>query len=229
MQNDSNVEITQAEIPEYLRCEMAQSRQTEIDELSQEITRLKYLVGEKIGHPSVRDLLDAEVQRQLEVQKQSGNKEILTDEDIENLIKGVLKDHDENPDKYWINIYKQVDDLKKKLEELSNPTLQSHCMIGQTWFMKGTQVSALIKYAEESYKTEVIAQNSKIKFDTDDNEVWWAHDVPFFGTVQMNWCELDADWDIYLDGCWQGPFNSKSECIKHLEECIQEKREEQSA
>ncbi|MBJ8421890.1 hypothetical protein I6M74_08250 [Acinetobacter bereziniae] len=107
-----------------------QSRQAEVDELSQENTRLKYLVGEKIGHPSARDLLDAEVQRQLEEQKQSENKEFLTDEDIENLIKGVLKDHDENPNKYWINIYKQVDDLQivindkdKRIKELEKKLL----------------------------------------------------------------------------------------------------------
>ena len=35
-----------------------------------------------------------------------------------------------------------------------------------------------------------------------------------------------VEWDICLNGCWQGPFNSKSECIKHLEECIAEQREE---
>ncbi|ENV91127.1 hypothetical protein F938_03626 [Acinetobacter bereziniae LMG 1003 = CIP 70.12] len=107
-----------------------------------------------------------------------------------------------------------------------NLNLKSDCMIGHTWFMKGSPVSALIKHAEEIYKAEVIAQNSKIKFGTDDNEVWWAHDVPYFGEVQMNWIKEDQEWDIYLDGCWQGPFNSKSECIQHLEECIQEKREE---
>lgn len=57
--------------------------------------------------------------------------------------------------------------------------LENDCMIGQFWFMKGTPVSALIKHAEEIYKAEVIAQNSKIDFGTDDNELWWAHDVPF--------------------------------------------------
>lgn len=104
--------------------------------------------------------------------------------------------------------------------------LKNHCLIGQTWFMKGTPVSALIGFAEKIYKSEVVAQNSKIKFGTDDNEVWLAHDVPYFGEVQMNWIKEDQEWDIYLDKCWQGPFNSKSECIQHLEECIQEKREE---
>lgn len=107
--------------------------------------------------------------------------------------------------------------------------LENDCMIGQVWFMKGTLVSALIKHAEAIYKAEVIAQNSKIDFGADDNERWWAHDVPFFGTVQMNWIADDSEWDIYFNQCWQGPFNSKSECIKHLEECIQEKREEQKA
>lgn len=102
--------------------------------------------------------------------------------------------------------------------------LENDCMIGQTWFMKGTPVSALIKYAEEIYKAEVIAQNSKIKFGTDDNENWFAHDVPFFGTVQI--LNEFNEWDIHFGDCWQGPFNSKSECIKHLEECIQEKKEE---
>ena len=64
--------------------------------------------------------------------------------------------------------------------------LESDCMINQTWFMKGTLASALIKHAENAYKNEVIAQNSKIKFGTDDNEHWFAHDVPFFGRVQID-------------------------------------------
>lgn len=104
--------------------------------------------------------------------------------------------------------------------------LENDCMIGNTWFIKDTPVSALIKFAENIYKAEAVAQNSKIEFGTDDNEVWWAHDVPYFGEVQMNWIKEDQEWDIYLDGCWQGPFNSKSECIQHLEECIQEQEEE---
>lgn len=103
--------------------------------------------------------------------------------------------------------------------------LKNNCMIGQTWFMKGTPVSALIKFAEKIYKSEAIAQNSKIKFGTDDNENWFAHDVPFFGTVQI--LKEFNEWDIHFGDCWQGPFNSKSECIQHLEECIQEKREEE--
>lgn len=105
--------------------------------------------------------------------------------------------------------------------------LQNDCMIGQTWFMKGTPVANLIKHAEKVYQAEAIAQNSKIKFGTDDNENWFAHDVPYFGTVQI--LKDFSEWDIHFSDCWQGPFNSKSECIKHLEECIQEKREEQSA
>ncbi|WP_314338386.1 hypothetical protein [Acinetobacter guillouiae] len=116
--------------------------------------------------------------------------------------------------------------LKKFQNQVDSLKLQNDCMIGQTWFMKGTPVSALIEFAENIYKSEAIAQNSKIKFGTDDNEVWWAHEVPFFGEVQMNWIKEDQEWDIYLDGCWQGPFNSKSECIQHLEACIQEKSEE---
>ena len=106
--------------------------------------------------------------------------------------------------------------------------LENDCMIGQVWFMKGTPVSALIKNAEKAYKAEVVAQNSKIEFGTDDNETWWAHDVPFYGTVQMNWIKEDQEWDIFFNECWQGPFQSKSRCIQHLEECIQEQREEQA-
>lgn len=82
--------------------------------------------------------------------------------------------------------------------------------------------------ALKDYKAEVVAQNSKIEFGTDDNETWWAHDVPFYGTVQMNWIKEDQEWNIFFNECWQGPFQSKSRCIQHLEECIQEQREEQA-
>lgn len=107
-------------------------------------------------------------------------------------------------------------------------TLESDCMINQVWFMKGTPVANLIKHAEEVYKTEVIAQNSKIKFGIDDNKHWFAHDVPFFGRVQIDRIEEHGlvEWDIFFNECWQGPFNSKEECIKHLEECIAEQRAE---
>lgn len=112
--------------------------------------------------------------------------------------------------------------------ETYSQTLKNDCMIGQTWFMKGSPVAALIKHAEEVYKAEAIAQNSKIEFGTDDNEHWFAHDVPFYGTVQIDRIEEHGlvEWDIHFNDCWQGPFNSKSACIKHLEECIQEEREQ---
>ncbi|TCB49862.1 hypothetical protein E0H80_10640 [Acinetobacter sp. ANC 4779] len=108
--------------------------------------------------------------------------------------------------------------------------LENDCMIDQTWFMKGTPVANLIKHAEGIYQTEVAAQNSKIKFGTDDNEHWFAHDVPFFGRVQIDRIEEHGlvEWDIYFNECWQGPFNSKAKCIQHLEECIQEKVEEKA-
>lgn len=107
-------------------------------------------------------------------------------------------------------------------------TLKNDCMIGQTWFMKGSPVAALIKHAEKVYKAEAVAQNSKIEFGTDDNEHWFAHDVPFYGTVQIDRIEEHrfVEWDIHFNDCWQGPFDSKSACIKHLEDCIQEEREE---
>ena len=106
--------------------------------------------------------------------------------------------------------------------------LENDCMIGQTWFMKGSPVAALIKHAEEVYKAEAVAQNSKIEFGTDDNEHLFAHDVPFYGTVQIDRIEEHGliEWDIHFNECWQGPFDSKSACIKHLEECIKEEREE---
>lgn len=115
-----------------------------------------------------------------------------------------------------------------KAQAVPEQVLKNHCMVGQTWFMEGTPVSALIKHAESVYKAEVIAQNSKIEFGTDDNEHWFAHDVPFYGTVQIDRIEEHGlvEWDIYFNGCWQGTFGSKSECIKHLEGCIAEEHEE---
>ncbi len=115
-----------------------------------------------------------------------------------------------------------------KAQAVPEQVLKNHCMVGQTWFMEGTPVSALIRHAESVYKAEVIAQNSKIEFGTDDNEHWFAHDVPFYGTVQIDRIEEHGlvEWDIHFNGCWQGPFGSKSECIKHLEGCIAEEHEE---
>lgn len=108
--------------------------------------------------------------------------------------------------------------------------LENDCMIDQTWFMKGSPVAALIKHAEDNYKATAVAQNSKIKFGTDDNEHWFAHDVPFFGRVQIDRIEEHGlvEWDIFFNECWQGPFNTKERAIQHLEECIAEKHEEMS-
>ncbi|MDN4021534.1 hypothetical protein QX205_15770 [Acinetobacter pittii] len=118
--------------------------------------------------------------------------------------------------------------LKAYQEQIENLKLQNDCMIDQTWFMKGTPVANLIKHAENVYKAEVAAQNSKIEFGTDDNEHWFAHEVPFFGKVQISKFNENGliEWDIHFNECWQGPFESKSRCIQHLEECIAEKREE---
>lgn len=120
--------------------------------------------------------------------------------------------------------------LKAYQDQIENLKLQNDCMIDQTWFMKGTPVANLIKHAEGVYQAEVAAQNSKIKFGTDDNQQWFAHDVPFFGTVQIDRIEEHGlvEWDIHFNECWQGPFNSKQRCIQHLEECIAEKHQEQS-
>ncbi len=119
----------------------------------------------------------------------------------------------------WIN-------RAKKQHE--SQLLENDCMIDQTWFMKGTSIANLIKHAENVYKAEVAAQNSKIEFGTDDNEHWFAHEVPFFGKVQISKFNENGliEWDIHFSECWQGPFESKSRCIQHLEECIAEKREE---
>lgn len=126
----------------------------------------------------------------------------------------------------WAMWKKAINYSRKQAQAAPEQTLKSDCMINKLWFMKGTPVANLIKHAEEVYKAEVIAQNSKIKFGTDDNEIWWAHDVPYYGEVQMNWIKEDQEWDIFFNGCWQGPFNTKEECIKHLEECIAEQRAE---
>ncbi len=115
----------------------------------------------------------------------------------------------------------------KEAQAAPEQVLENNCMIGQAWFMRGTPVSALIKHAEKAYQAEVVAQNSKLEFGTDDNKHWFAHDVPFYGAVQIDLIEEHGlvEWDIHFNGCWQGPFDSKSECIKHLEECIAEERE----
>ncbi|MGS9896573.1 hypothetical protein [Acinetobacter baumannii] len=119
---------------------------------------------------------------------------------------------------------------KALIEALTNPKLANDCMINQVWFMKGSPVSELIKHAEGVYKAEAVAQNSKIEFGTDDNEIWWAHDVPFFGRVQLQrFVEHGiVEWDIHFNECWQGPFESKARAILHLQECIAEKLEEQT-
>ncbi|GEM_PF-2452596 len=112
------------------------------------------------------------------------------------------------------------------------PTLlENDCMIDQVWFMKGTPVINLIKHAEGVYQAEVATQNSKIEFGTDDNKIWWAHDVPFYGRVQLERFEEHGmtEWDIHFNECWQGPFDSKAKAIEHLETCIAEQRQEQGA
>ena len=123
---------------------------------------------------------------------------------------------------------RQLWDFWQTAQVVPEQVLKNDCMIGQTWFMKGSPVAALIKHAEEVYKAEAVAQNSKIEFGTDDNEHWFAHDVPFYGTVQIDRIEEHGlvEWDIHFNECWQGPFDSKSACIKHLEECIKEEHEE---
>lgn len=111
------------------------------------------------------------------------------------------------------------------------PLLENNCMIGQTLFMQGTQLTALVEFAESSYFAEAVAQNSTIEFGTDDNQHWFAHDVPFFGRVQITKFEEGGltEWDIHFNECWQGPFDSKAECIKRLEDCIAEQYLEQEA
>ena len=123
--------------------------------------------------------------------------------------------------------------LKDKLQALygAEPqTLKNDCMIDQTWFLKGSPVEALIKYAEDTYKAMTVAQNSAITFGTDDNVIWWAHDVPFSGRVQLEKFVEGGlvEWDIFFNECWQGPFNTKERAIQHLEECIAEQRSEMS-
>lgn len=101
-------------------------------------------------------------------------------------------------------VYQFAEALAKKSQE--SAVLEHDCMIGYTW----------------------VSKKSKIQFRTDDNEHWWAHDVPYYGTVQLSKTIEHGitEWDMPLDGCWQGPFSSIEKAIVHLEECIKEKREE---
>ena len=91
-----------------------------------------------------------------------------------------------------------------KAQAVPEQVLENDCMIDQTWFIKGSPVSVLIKHAENVYKAEAVAQNSRIEFGTDDNEHWFAHDVPFYGRAQIDRIEEHGlvEWDICLNGCW---------------------------
>lgn len=93
---------------------------------------------------------------------------------------------------------------------------------------KGSPVDALIKYAEGIYKAGSCCPEFKSEFGTDDNRIWWAHDVPFYGTVQLDRIEEHGlvEWDIYFNECWQSPFNTKNKAIQHLEECIREEQQQ---
>ncbi len=71
--------------------------------------------------------------------------------------------------------------------------------------------------------------NEKLDFYTDPTtQLCWAHDVPFYGTVQLDRIEEHGlvEWDIYFNECWQGPFNTKNKAIQHLEECIREEQQQ---
>lgn len=108
----------------------------------------------------------------------------------------------------------------------NSAVLQSDCMINQEWYMVGTPVKNLIDAAAAEYQAEVAAQNSKIEFATDDNVIWYAHDVPYFGSVQINKIIEHGfvEWSIYFNGCWSD-FSTKQQCIQYLEECVAECRE----
>lgn len=62
--------------------------------------------------------------------------------------------------------------------------------------------------------------------DTDQ----WCCETKEFGCVILQ-CIDDGDgdefeeWDICINDCWQGPFDSRHECIEHLKVCIKEKEE----
>lgn len=164
---------------------------------------------------------------------------IFEQEYIKNAPEWAIEKEKDGTYKYHATIaaYKLYEALQSKIDHfeellknqnLENFKLENDCMIGQTWFMKGTPVSNLIKHAEKVYKSEAISQNSKIEFGTDDHQHWFAHDVPFFGRVQIDKIEEHGleEWDIYFGDCWQGPFSSKAQCIEHLEICIEEKCQE---
>ena len=59
----------------------------------------------------------------------------------------------------------------------------------------------------------------------------WITETEEFGTVTLQ-CVDDGDgdefeeWDICIDGCWQGPFSTEYDCIQHLKACVKEARGE---
>lgn len=46
--------------------------------------------------------------------------------------------------------------------------------------------------------------------------------------VEEGWGDEFEEWDICINDCWQGPFDSRYDCIQHLKVCIKEHEEEQS-
>lgn len=102
--------------------------------------------------------------------------------------------------------------------------LENDCLIGHTLFAKGTPKKDLIKYAENAHKARIVESNSKIKFEGKSPE-WCAHNVPFFGRVQLERVDEDegfSEWVIFLGGHWQGPFSTRADAIEYLEERIKE-------
>lgn len=111
------VDLADTKCVEYNKMfEVWTKRQSEVDDQAAEIKRLEYMLGNKGEHPHLKSYLEAEVHRRHEEKKTSPGYKPMSKEDIEQLIKEVVDDCEQNPDKYQRNLYQQVDDLQKRLD-----------------------------------------------------------------------------------------------------------------
>ncbi|WP_354734531.1 hypothetical protein [Acinetobacter nosocomialis] len=111
-----------------------QVQQSKLNEQAAEIKRLEYMLGDKGEHPQLKAYIDAEIHRRYEEKKASSDHKSISKEDVDQLIKEVLDDCEQNPNKYQRNLYKQVDELQKQVNELKAELKKS----------KGNSIAAFI-------------------------------------------------------------------------------------
>lgn len=89
-----------------------------IDQKDAEIKRLEYMLGDKGEHPQLRAYIDAEIHRRYTETFKSPNHESIPKDEIEQLVKEVVDEFNQNPQKYERNLYKQVDNLVERNKNL---------------------------------------------------------------------------------------------------------------